>query len=205
VVLIVGSVIILTYAIPELFNPSETDAQGMMWLAILGIIVNGAAVLRLKKGTSLNEKAVMLHLLEDVLGWVAVLIGSVVMMFYHAPFLDPLLSILISLFVLFNVYRNLKKSLRVMLQGTPEDVRIEEIEQKLLKIPRVCDVHDCHIWSMDGEYNVLTVHLGLDGNYDLDELKNIRTNVRTALEPYPINHLTVEFEKQGEECNNQDF
>ena len=106
IVLVVGSIFILSKAIPELFNPEETNAQGMLYLAILGVVVNGAAVFKLRKGKSLNEKVVSLHLLEDVLGWVAVLIGSIVMIYFDLPFVDPLLSILISIFVLYNVYRN---------------------------------------------------------------------------------------------------
>ncbi len=201
IVLIVGSIIILYHAIPELWNPGETDAQGMLLLAVLGVIVNGAAVFKLRKGTSLNERVAMLHLLEDVLGWVAVLIGSVVMMFFDAPFIDPLLSVLISAFVLYNVFRNLKKSLRVILQGTPEEINIEEIGTLLKEISSVNDVHDCHVWSLDGEYNVLTVHLALDRDYQLREQAEIKKQVKAVLRDHPINHVTIEFEAPGEECN----
>ena len=99
IVLVTGSIIIITHAIPKLLSPTETNSKGMLLLAILGIVINGAAVLRLQKGKSLNEKVVSLHLLEDVLGWVAILIGSIFMMYFDAPFLDPLLSIGITLFV----------------------------------------------------------------------------------------------------------
>ena len=201
IVLIAGSIIILYHAIPELWNPGETDAQGMLLLAVLGVIVNGAAVFKLRKGTSLNERVAMLHLLEDVLGWVAVLIGSVVMMFFDAPFIDPLLSVLISAFVLFNVFRNLKKSLRVILQGTPEEINIEEIRTLLKEISSVNDVHDCHVWSLDGDYNVLTVHLALDRDYQLREQAEIKKQVKAVLRDHPINHGTIEFEAPGEECN----
>ncbi len=144
IVLVAGSIFILTKAIPQLFNPEETNVQGMLYLAILGIVVNGAVVLKLRKGESLNEKVVSLHLLEDVLGWIAVLIGSIIMMYMDAPFIDPLLSVLISIFVLYNVYRNLKKSLLVILQGIPEEVSIKEIREKLRTMSEVADVHDCH-------------------------------------------------------------
>nr|WP_262887112.1 cation transporter [Psychroflexus aurantiacus] len=103
VVLAVGSVFILTQTIPQLFNPEDTHAEGILYLAILGVIVNGAAVFKLRKGESINEKVVSLHLLEDVLGWAAVLVGSILMMNFDAPFIDPLLSILISLCVIYNV------------------------------------------------------------------------------------------------------
>jgi cobalt-zinc-cadmium efflux system protein len=200
IVLIVGSIIILYHAIPELWQPGETDAHGMLFLAVLGVIVNGAAVFKLRKGTSLNERVAMLHLLEDVLGWVAVLIGSVIMMFFDAPFIDPLLSVLISAFVLYNVFRNLKKSLWVILQGTPEEINIEEVRALLKGIASVNDVHDCHVWSLDGEYNVLTVHLALDKDYNLKQQAGIKKEVKSVLENHPINHVTIEFESPEEDC-----
>ena len=204
IVLVAGSIFILTKAIPELFNPGETNVQGMLYLAILGIVVNGAAVLKLRKGESLNEKVVSLHLLEDVLGWVAVLIGSIIMMYTDAPFIDPLLSVLISLFVLYNVYKNLRKSMLVILQGIPEDVSLEDIKEKLKDISEITDVHDNHVWSMDGEYNILTIHLQLDKDYKLSEQAKLKENVRSQLKDESNNHITIEFEGQDENCELED-
>ncbi|WP_420575390.1 cation diffusion facilitator family transporter [Ekhidna sp.] len=204
IVLVAGSIFILTKAIPELFNPGETNVQGMLYLAILGIVVNGAAVLKLRKGESLNEKVVSLHLLEDVLGWVAVLIGSIIMMYTDAPFIDPLLSVLISLFVLYNVYKNLRKSMLVILQGIPEDVSLEDIKEKLKDISEITDVHDNHVWSMDGEYNILTIHLQLDKDYKLSEQAKLKEKVRSKLKDESINHITIEFEAQDEKCELED-
>ncbi|WP_424963909.1 cation diffusion facilitator family transporter [Ekhidna sp.] len=204
IVLVAGSIFILTKAIPELFNPGETNVQGMLYLAILGIAVNGAAVLKLRKGESLNEKVVSLHLLEDVLGWVAVLIGSIIMMYTDAPFIDPLLSVLISLFVLYNVYKNLRKSMLVILQGIPEDVSLDEIKEKLKDISEITDVHDNHVWSMDGEYNILTIHLQLDQDYKLSKQAKLKEKVRTQLKDESINHITIEFEGQDENCELED-
>lgn len=201
IVLIVGSIFIMTKAIPELFHPEETNAGGMLYLAIVGILANGAAVLKLRKGKSLNEKVVSLHLLEDVLGWVAVLIGSIIMMLTDAPFIDPLLSIIISFFVLFNVYKNLKQSLQVVLQGIPNDVSLDTIRERLKTITQITDLHDCHVWSMDGQYNVLTMHLQLDKDYKLSEQAELKETVRSILKNEPIDHITMELEQHGEPCN----
>lgn len=203
IVLVVGSVLILVHAIPELFNPDETDAQGMMWLAILGILVNGAAVFKLRKGKTLNENVVSLHLLEDVLGWVAVLIGSILMQFFDLPFLDPLLSILISLWVFWNVVKNLRKSFLVLLQGIPEEVDLKRIYAKLEAFPEVIEVHDCHIWSMDGDYNVLTIHVKLNQNYSLDSQALLKSKFRNILAYESINHITMEFEGPDEDCTGK--
>ena len=204
IVLVAGSIFILSKAIPELFDPEETNVQGMLYLSILGIVVNGAAVLKLRKGESLNEKVVSLHLLEDVLGWVAVLIGSIIMMFTDAPFIDPLLSVLISLFVLYNVYKNLRKSMLVILQGIPEEISIDHIRQKLKDMPEVTDIHDCHAWSMDGQYNIFTIHLQLDKDYRLSEQAELKDTVRSKLKDESINHITIEFEGQDENCELED-
>ena len=204
IVLVAGSIFILTKAIPELFNPEETNVEGMLYLSILGIVVNGAAVFKLRKGESLNEKVVSLHLLEDVLGWVAVLIGSIIMMFTDAPFIDPLLSVLISLFVLYNVYKNLRKSMLVILQGIPEDVSLDDIREKLKDISEITDIHDNHVWSMDGEYNILTIHLRLDKDYKLSEQAKLKEKVKSQLKDESINHITIEFEGQNENCRLED-
>jgi len=118
-ILLIGSVFIILKAIPRIINPEDSDAKGMMWFAILGIIVNGAAVLKLQKGTSINERVVSLHMLEDVLGWLAVLIASIIMQFWDLPILDPILSLLIALYILYNVFKNGKESIRIILQGIP--------------------------------------------------------------------------------------
>ena len=200
VVLLVGSVLILMHAVPRLFNPSQPDVKGMFLLAVLGVIVNGAAVLRLRKGHSLNEKVVSLHLLEDVLGWLAVLIGAGIMYFVDAPFIDPLLSILISVFILFNVYRNIRQSMRIILQGSPAMIHIDEVEKVVLTIDSVQSIHDLHIWSVDGEYNVLTIHVVLSAALPMDKLHELKTDIREKLLSLGVQHSTIEFEVANEEC-----
>lgn len=199
VVLLVGAVFILSKAIPQLFNPEESDAKGMVILAIVGVVVNGTAVLKLKKGTSMNEKAVSLHLMEDVLGWVAVLVGSVIMVIVHAPFIDPLLSVLISGYILFNIYRNIKQSFVIILQGIPQNVNIDSIKLRLENISEVINIHDCHAWSMDGEYNVLSIHLVLDKNYSLTKQDIIKRKIRELLKPENVHHVTIELDAD-EDC-----
>ncbi|MGQ3678368.1 cation diffusion facilitator family transporter [Tenacibaculum discolor] len=203
IVLVIGSVFIIKEAIPRIINPENADAKGMMWLAVLGIIVNGAAVLKLKKGTSINERVVSLHLLEDVLGWVVVLLASIVMQFWDVPVLDPVLSIAIAGFVLYNVYKNIKESLRVILQGTPENVSVEEVQQRIVSIEEVESIHDCHLWTMDGQYNVFTAHLVIK-NSELSWEKNhqIKQEVKRVLhDEFHLEHITLELEFASQECD----
>ena len=172
----------------------------MMALAILGILVNGAAVLQLKKGSSLNERSVRLHLLEDVLGWVAVLIGSILMYFMKIPWLDPLLSLAIGVFILWNVFRNLRDSFKVLLQGVPKDFDEPTLRKRLYKISEIKDIHDLHIWSVDGEFHILTMHLVVTDHLTIERVESIKDEVRMELKKMSIEHATIEIESESEVC-----
>ncbi len=201
IVLVTGSVFITIEAVPRLFNPINPNTEGMIYLAIGGVLVNGFAALRMSKGSSLNERAVYVHLLEDVLGWIAVLIGAIVMHFGDFPIIDPILSVLIALFILFNVFKNLKESFRIILQGTPSDISIEKIHQEILEIHNVVDVHNCHTWSLDGEYHILSIHLVIEEDLKLTDLAVIKTEAKKRISKLGINHATIEFETVNEICD----
>ncbi len=201
IVLVVGSTFILSEAIPRLLHPEKTYAEGMFLLAIVGVLVNGAAVFRLKKGESLNERVVSLHLLEDVLGWAAILIGSIIMYFFDVPILDPLMSIGISVFVLINVYKNVRQSLHIILQGIPDEFNITEISDWLKENNEVEDIHDLHIWSIDGNYNILTVHIVLKEDVSFEKVRTIKNTIRELLQQKGIQHSTIEFETTDEHCS----
>jgi cobalt-zinc-cadmium efflux system protein len=202
VILLAGSIIIIYETVPRLLQPEAVNAKGMLYLAILGVLINGAAVFRLKKGkSSLNQRTVMLHLLEDALGWVAVLIGSVIMLFWDFPIIDPILSLGIAAYILWNTLRNLKSVLKVFLQATPENVDIEEVNLELKNIPGVTSVHDTHVWSMDGNYHILTTHLVLKENKTLHEIATIRAAANGVLKKNHIEHATIQCEYEGEVCD----
>jgi len=200
VILIVGSLFILLRAVPRLIYPEQTNAQGMMFLAIIGILINGIAVLRLRKGKSLNVQIAAWHLFEDVLGWVAVLVVSIVLYFWDIPILDPLLSILITGYVLWNVIRNLKKTLALFLQAVPEDFNLEEVKRRLLSMEHVVSLHHTHLWSMDGEHHVLTTHLVVDPCTSRDEILVLKKEINSLTSDLDIAHTTLEVEYEDEDC-----
>ncbi|MEO9802399.1 MAG: cation diffusion facilitator family transporter [Reichenbachiella sp.] len=204
VVLLAGSVFILVETIPRLLHPEQPNAQGMIILSVLGVIVNGAAVLKTRKGKTVNEKVVSLHLLEDVLGWVAVLIGSIVMSLTDFPILDPILSLLIAGYILFNVFRNLKTSLKIILQSIPPEIDTIELEKQLKKIQNINQVHDMHTWTMDGNYHVMTLHLVLAKGVDLVAGAEIKAQARAILKAGDIDHVTIELESPEEHCDLED-
>ncbi len=204
VILLVGSIFILSEAIPRLLNPQTPNAFGMIWLAILGVVVNGAAVLQLKKGISINEKVISLHLLEDVLGWIAVLIGAVIMYFFEWPIIDPILSIGISAFIIYNVFKSLKKTTNIILQGIPNKTEFRKIESYLSRSNSVKDFHDLHIWSMDGQYNIMTVHLVTESPVAMQIQGELKDQIRGDLRKMGIEHATIEFEAKDHQCVFQD-
>jgi len=199
-VLILGSVFILLHAIPRIFDPQHSYAPGMVLFAIMGIAVNGAAVLRLKGSTGINAKMVTWHLLEDVLGWAAVLAVSLILLIRDIPFLDPLLSCLITAYVLFNVLKNLGKTFGVFMQGVPEGVDLATIEKDMRSLAHVTCTHHTHIWSLDGMHHVLTTHVVVDKGATREDIMVIKDHIRNLMLTHGMDHSTVEIEYSGEEC-----
>lgn len=200
VVLVTGSVLILVEAVPRLWAPEMPHAQGMLALAVLGVSVNGLAAWRLRGGESLNARVISWHLLEDVLGWLAVLLVALVLLFFDWPILDPLLSIGFTLFILFNVGRALAETLGLFLQETPRDMELPEIIAALETLPHVENAHHVHLWSLDGEHHVLTAHLRMKQGAGLEEMRETRERLDETIGGWEISHTTVELELPGEVC-----
>ncbi|MGC1480148.1 MAG: cation diffusion facilitator family transporter, partial [Chthoniobacterales bacterium] len=198
--LIAGLAFILWQAAQRLVSPEPVNAPGMMILAVVGIVVNGAAVLRVKKGTSLTEKVVSWHLLEDTLGWGAVLLGAGIMAIWDVPIIDPLLSIGISLFVLWNVGRNLTRVMKVFLQTAPASFSVEKFREEVGKFPKVERTHHVHVWSLDGESHVLSMHLQMTSDASRAEIVEAKNKVREALDEETFEHVTIDVELASEDC-----
>ncbi len=192
IILIVGSVFIIQESIPRLFDPVQPHTQGMIWLGVLGILVNGAAVFRLKDSTSLNEKAAMFHLLEDVFGWIIVLVGAVVMKYYNMPYIDPLLSLILAAIILRGVYKNLSQSFRIMMQAIPKGIDLKRVIKLIEAHSKVKKVTDIHIWSTDGEYNVMTANLDIE-EISTNDFNTLQEEMKTLLKEQDIHHATLEF------------
>jgi cobalt-zinc-cadmium efflux system protein len=199
-ILLLASIYIITEAIQLFQNPETSDAQGMIIFALIGVAVNGYAAYKVSKGSSRNEKVISWHLIEDVLGWVAVLIAGIVLYFKNVPWLDPALSLGISLFILWNVFKNLKETILIFLQAVPENVSLDEIQTKICQLEKVDSVHHMHVWSLEGEHHVFTVHVRLTPIVSIEELVDIKNQIKSLLKSYPFSHYTVEIELDGEQC-----
>ena len=197
-ILLSGSILVIYNAIQRLINPVEINYNGMIIFAILGVIINFLAAYFTKEGDSLNQKSVNLHMIEDVLGWLVVLIGAIIMKFTDIRIIDPILSIGVSVFILINALKTLKEIVDLFLEKTPSNVDIEKVKEHLLEIQGVMDVHHIHVRSIDGYNNYATMHVVAEGDY-----KQIKDMVKEELEGHGIAHSTIEFEEKGEKCDSE--
>lgn len=199
-VLIGGLVVIGWKAIERLRNPEPVFAPGVVGMAVAGILFNGFAAWRMSGGRSLLEKVVSWHLLEDTLGWAAVLIGGVLILLTGATWIDPVLSLGIGLFVLWNVFLNLRKVLYVFLQATPPDFDVETFAQELMRLPNFVGVHHTQVWTLDGDSHVLSTHIVLRSDSTREDITRAKRSVNELLERQHFEHITVEVELAGETC-----
>lgn len=195
VILLLSSVLVIIGAIKRIINPVSINYNGMIVFGIFGVIVNFLAAYFTREGHSLNQKAVNLHMLEDVLGWVIVLIGAVIMKFTDISILDSILSILVAIFIFINAFKTFKTILDLFLEKTPHNININELKQHILEVKGVIDVHHIHVWSIDGYNNYATMHVVASKN-----VIKVKENIREELKQHGISHVTIEIEEKNEKC-----
>ena len=192
-ILLVGSLLVIIGAIHRLFNPIDINYQGMIIFAVFGVIMNFIAAYVTRKGDSINQRSVNLHMLEDVLGWIIVLVGAIIMNFTNISIIDPIMSICVSTYILIHALKNLKIVLDLFLEKTPKDIDIDKLKKHLLKIKGIEDIHHIHIWSIDGFNNYATMHIVTKEK----NIKEIKTKVREELMEHNIVHAILETEDEA--------
>lgn len=191
-ILLVGSVLVIIGAIKRLFNPVKVNYSGMIIFAVVGVVLNIIAAYVTREGDSINQKSVNLHMLEDVLGWIVVLIGAIIMRFTDISIIDPIMSIGVAIFILFNSLKNLKRVLDLFLEKTPDDIDINELKEHLLEIKGVDDIHHVHVWSIDGFNNYATMHIVSKSK----DIAKIKKEIRDELKEHNICHAILETEEE---------
>ncbi len=194
-ILLTGSILVIYNAIYKLINPSQIHYNRMIVFAVIGVCVNFFAAYFTHGGKSLNQKAVNLHMIEDVLGWVVVLIGAIVMRYTDWSFIDPVLSVAVSVFIFINAVGNLKEAIEIILEKTPHGIDIKKLTAHVSELDGVIDLHHIHIWSLDGQRNYATMHVIT--NKDSHKIKE---TIRDELLKHGINHSTLEIETEDENC-----
>lgn len=197
-ILLFGSVMVIYNAITRIINPTPINYNGMILFAVIGAVVNFLAAFFTRHGDSLNQRAVNLHMLEDVLGWIVVLVGAVVMKFTDFALIDPIMSIGVAVFIFINAFKNLKEVTDLFLEKKPHDIDINEIKEHITEIDGVIDVHHIHVWSMDGVSHYATMHIVTNEDGHI-----IKDRIREELKEHGIGHVTLELEEEGEHCHAQ--
>lgn len=200
VILVSGSIFVIYSSIKRLFVPEVINYDGMVIIAIIGFVINLGAAILTKDGDSLNQKAVNLHMLEDVLGWATVLVSSILIKFTKLPLFDTLASLGVAIFILIGALKNLKNITDLFLDKVPKDVDVSEILEHVKEIPDVIDVHHIHLWSLDGNSNYATMHIITDSkNQSL-----LKEEIKSELKEHGIAHTTIEIENKEEKCQEHE-
>ena len=199
-ILVVGSLVVIYNAITRILNPIDVNHNGMIIFAIVGVLVNFCAVYFTKDGDSINQKAVNLHMLEDVLGWLVVLIGAFIIKLTGFNIIDPILSIVVALYILLHALHTLKTIFDLFLEKTPHDIQVDEIKKHLKEIKEIIDIHHIHIWSIDGYDNYATMHVVTKTN----KTAELKHKIREELEEFSISHVTIEIEGKDEHCHEKE-
>lgn len=198
IILIVGSILVIISSIKRFINPVFVNYDGMILFAVVGVIVNFIAVYFTSGGKSLNQKAVNLHMLEDVFGWIIVLVGSIVIKFTGINRIDSVLSMVVALFIFLSAFKELKRIVDLFLEKTPDNINIDDLKKQLLGIKDIIDIHHIHIWSIDGINNFATMHV-VTKIKDIDKMKKI---IKDKLMEYGISHSTIEVENMDYKCDD---
>jgi len=197
-ILLFGSIMVIYNAVGRIINPVPINYDGMIIFAVIGVLVNLAAAFFTRHGDSLNQKAVNLHMLEDVLGWIVVLVGAIVIKFTDFVLIDPIMSIGVATFILINSAKALNEIFEIFLEKAPHNIDVTEIRNHIMHIDGVIDVHHIHIWTMDGNNNYATMHIVTNADNHI-----IKHKVREELLEHGIFHATLELEAEGERCHEE--
>jgi len=199
-ILLVGSTFIISEAISRFQNPESIIAEGVIGLAFLGLAVNGFAAYRMSKNSGLNSKMIMYHLLEDILGWCAVLVVSVILLFKPWYFLDSVLSVLIAGIIISGVLKNLLKVSKIFMQTFPDYIDREGLIKELSSLKNVMDVHFVQGWSIDESSFNLTLHVKVPSDLRMSDVDSLRSQMETILKDKNVLYTTIQFE--GSDCQH---
>jgi cobalt-zinc-cadmium efflux system protein len=193
--LIVIAVILIKEAVERFMNPQEIGSDLVIWLSFLGILANGFSVLLLRKDANdnMNMKSAYLHLLTDMMASVAVLAGGIIMKFYEVYWIDPLLTVLIALYLIYMGYDLLRSSTRVLMLFTPDTIEVQKIVDSISKIEPIKNVHHVHIWQLNEDEVHLEAHIDFDTDINLSEFDRILEEIEEdVFHNFGINHISIQ-------------
>ena len=189
VILMTGSVLVILENITKLFHPQPVNDEGILWLGIIAVSINVLASLVVRKGKTKNESILSLHFLEDTLGWVAVILMAIVLRFTDWYILDPLLSLVISFFILSKAIPRFWSTLKIFLDAVPEGVDIKQVKSDLEQLDHVASINQLNLWTMDGLEKNAIVHVCLK---EIEQMEVCKEAIRAMLKDYGFQNITIE-------------
>ncbi|MBN2519721.1 MAG: cation transporter [Bacteroidales bacterium] len=206
IVLIVISIYLFIEAYERFIHPEEIEGKLMFIVALIGLLANLLSVLLLHKDShkNLNIKAAYLHLLGDTFSSIAVIIGGILIHYYKLYWIDPLITVLIGLYIIKETWQILKESVNILMQSTPADLNLNQLTRDVNAITEISNIHHIHAWNLDDKQVHFECHIELNKDYKLSEIEQIRIQVEKMLyEKYNINHVTIQFGFNC--CDNKDL
>ena len=192
VILITGSSLVILENISKLIEPQPVDHEGMLWLGVIAIAINLTASLIVRKGQTKNESILSLHFLEDTLGWLAVIVVAIILRYTDWYFLDPLLSLLISAFILSKALPRFWSTLKIFLDAVPEGVDIQQVKSDLEQLDHVTSINQLNLWTMDGLEKNAIVHVCLA---HVNHMEVCQEAIRTLLKDCGFQNITIEVDE----------
>ena len=189
VILITGSILVILENIAKIFHPQSVNDEGIFWLGIIAITINVLASLVIRKGQTKNESILSLHFLEDTLGWVTVILMAIVLRFTDWYILDPLLSLVISFFILSKALPRFWSTLKIFLDAVPEGVDIQKIKTDLAELDHVASINQLNLWTMDGLEKNAIVHVCLK---EMEHMETCKESIRIFLKDCGFQNITIE-------------
>ena len=192
VILMTGSVLVILENIAKIFHPQSVNDEGIFWLGIIAITINVLASLVIRKGQTKNESILSLHFLEDTLGWVAVILMAIVLRFTDWYILDPLLSLVISFFILSKALPRFWRTLKIFLDAVPEGVDIQKIKTDLAELDHVASINQLNLWTMDGLEKNAIVHVCIK---EVGNMEACKESIRIFLKDCGFQNVTIEVDE----------
>ena len=189
VILMIGSVLVILENVTKIVHPQPVNERGILWLGIIAVAINVLASLVVRKGKTKNESILSLHFLEDTLGWLAVILMAIILRFTDWYILDPLLSLIIFIFILSKAIPRFWSALKIFLDAVPEGVETSDLEKDIEALTNVKSVNQLSIWSMDGLENNAIVHICIK---DWEQMMETKEVVRQCLEERGVQNITIE-------------
>lgn len=199
VILMIGSAGVCIAAIKRMIDPAQIKYDSMILVAVVGVVVNFIAAYMTHGSESVNERAVSLHMLEDVLGWVVVLIGAVVMRFTDMYLIDPIMSLCVAVYIFIHAYKNLRAATLIFVDKVPDNISVRKVHDRVMSVDGVLDVHHIHLRTVSVGVISASMHI-----VSKTAPKEIKEKVREALHELSVSHITLELEAEGEECSARD-